>query len=380
MAETRYHAIDKLRAMMILAVVFGHAMLPYVTWPRRFKDPDATIIIDVLGVFIYSFAMQVFFVTAGFSAALLLERRGARGLLRNRWHRIFLPFVAAWIVLAPLTRAAYQFARDASAQQTLQAGIDAVLRGGWLDWSKIYHLWFLPALFLFTLMALGCHYLVHMAGPGFPARVASLSHRFLASRWRVALLSILLAIPVILAYLVGNGAARYALLGVGLFEYFVLGWLIYRQRDLLPSFRGQAPWLFVIALLFLPPTVWSMRLRLFQGGDVEPLVGLVSGLGNTFLAACMTLGLLGLFQSRFNQPSPVWRYFSDASYWIYLVHFPLVIFVGALFSLTSMPALVKYALTVSIVISIIVASYHFGVRRSSLGGVLIGGKGKARTQ
>ncbi|NIV18469.1 MAG: hypothetical protein GWN47_08680 [Woeseiaceae bacterium] len=32
--QTRYHAIDNLRATMISIVMFGHALLPYVTFPR----------------------------------------------------------------------------------------------------------------------------------------------------------------------------------------------------------------------------------------------------------------------------------------------------------------------------------------------------------
>lgn len=366
MPETRYHAIDKLRAAMILTVVFGHAMLPYVTVPRRYQDQDATILFDVVGLTIYSFAMQVFFVTAGFSAALLLQRRGARGLIRNRWRRIFLPFIAAWIVLAPLTRAAYQFARNAASDQTIQAGIEAVSRGNWLDWGKIYHLWFLPALFLFTLMALGCHKLVHGAGPRVSGAINNASRRFLASPWRTLLLTLILAVAVVPPYVFGESVAKYGWKGISLFGYFVLGWLLYRQRDLLPSLARQYWLLIIIALLAVAPTIWATRLRLFAYGDIELLTGLVAGFGNAVIAACLTFGLLGLAQARGDQPSSLWRYFSEASYWIYLVHFPFVLVVGGALSVISMPAVIKYVLTVLIVFPIVVGSYHYGVRRPAL--------------
>jgi len=350
---------------MILTVVFGHAMLPYITVPRRYQDQDATILFDVVGLTIYGFAMQVFFVTAGFSAALLLERRGPRGLLSNRWRRIFLPFIAAWIVLAPLTRAAYQFARNAASDQSIQAGIEAVLRGNWLVWTKIYHLWFLPALFFFTLLALGCHTMVRAAGPRVSRALSAASRRFFKSPWRALLLTLVLAVVVVPPYVFGESVAKYGWKGIALFGYFVLGWLLYRQRDLLPSLARQSWLLIVIALLAVPATIWATRLRLFAYGDIEPFVGLVAGFGNALIAACMTFGLLGLVQAKADQPSSLWRYFSEASYWIYLVHFPFVLVVGGALSVISMPAVIKYVLTLIIVFPIVVGSYHYGMRRSA---------------
>ena len=105
-ASQRYHSIDNLRAGMILIVMFGHAMLPYLTVPRRFKDPETHVAFDVVVVFLYSFAMPVFFVTAGFSAALLLHRKGIRGLIRSRLRTILLPLLVAYALLSPLTRGA----------------------------------------------------------------------------------------------------------------------------------------------------------------------------------------------------------------------------------------------------------------------------------
>ena len=374
MTDSRYHAIDKLRATMILTVVFGHAMLPYLTMPRRFTDPQATVLFDVLGLFIFSFAMQVFFVTAGFSAALMLKRRGARSLLENRWNRIFLPFLIAYVVLTPLTRVAYRFARNAAADQSLQAGIDALMRGSWLHWNKLYHLWFLPALLFFTLLALGLHYLLKNGPPSYAERVAALARRFLASRWRAALLALFLAPATVTAYLFELGAIRYSMLGIALFGYFVLGWLLARQRDLLPRFREQAWGLLGMALLFIPVTVWASRLRFLTYGDAGTLVNTVAGIGNTILPACMTFGLLGLLQARLNRPSARWRYFSDASYWIYLIHMPFVVAVGGVLSVIAMPAVLKYLITVAIVLPLVIGTYHYGVRRSPLGNILIGGR------
>lgn len=378
MENERYHAIDKLRASMISIVMFGHAMLPYLTVPRQFQDANANIIFDVGAIFLYSFAMQAFFVTAGFSSLLVLDKRGVGGLIRNRVLRILLPFLVAYLLLAPVTRAGHLFANVTSATQSLQAGIDLLASIHLLRWSKMYHLWFLPALFVFTGVVLLPYLLLRQLGPRPKAAIDSLLRKMLASPWRAVTVGIIIAPAVVWAYVLPAGNARTGWLGLPLIVFFVIGWLLYRYRDLLPIFGAQANRLIAIAVLATPVTVWASRLRLIAEGQHDPIIGVVAGLGNTVLAVCMTFGLLGLFQSRLDQPSAFWRYVSDASYWIYLVHLPLVLFVAAALSVTDMPAIVKYLLTVGICLPIVLGSYQLFVNGTRLGGVLIGGRRKAR--
>jgi peptidoglycan/LPS O-acetylase OafA/YrhL len=66
--QRRYHALDGLRAgMMLLGIVF-HAALPYTTLPRwPFKDSSTHPVFDVLTVFLHIFRVPIFFAMAGFS-------------------------------------------------------------------------------------------------------------------------------------------------------------------------------------------------------------------------------------------------------------------------------------------------------------------------
>jgi peptidoglycan/LPS O-acetylase OafA/YrhL len=278
------------------------------------------------------------------------------------------PFVAAYLVLAPITRAAYQYARETASTQSIQAGIDVVMRGEWLMWRKPYHLWFLVALLIFTWIAVGGRQLLLRFAPRAAERIVAAARSILASRWRAALVALVIAPTTVTGYLHGNGNIRMPLLGMTMLLFFVLGWLLYRHRDLLPALGDRAWRLIAIAVLATPATVWGSRLRLIWQDDTPLAAGIVAGVGNTILAACMTLGLLGLFQAHLDRPSAAWRYISDASYWIYLIHLPLVIAVSATLSVTPYPAAVKYLMTVAIVVPIVMASYHFGVRHTAFGG------------
>jgi fucose 4-O-acetylase-like acetyltransferase len=90
--------MDALRSSMMLLGIVLHAALPYTTVHLRvqFKDPDTHVVFDMLVFFLHSFRMPLFFVAAGFFAGLLCERYGVRGMVRNRFLRIYVPFAVGW--------------------------------------------------------------------------------------------------------------------------------------------------------------------------------------------------------------------------------------------------------------------------------------------
>lgn len=368
--QPRYHAIDHLRATMISIVMFGHAVLPYVTIPRSFKDPMTHIGFDVAAVFLYGFAMPVFFVTAGFSTALIYDRKGLRGLARNRVQRILVPLLVAYVVLTPLTRVAYKFAKNMASSGSLQAGIDSVLFTDWIHWGKAYHLWFLVSLLVYSALAIGLRWGVLRFAGGSAERIRFASRQLLASRWRSVLLTLAIALMMVPAYVMYGSDATTVPMQLALFGFFLLGWLLYRHRDVLSTLQRQTWQPIAVALVILPLAVWSTRARLMTPGDSQLAIGLVAGISNSMLAAFMTFGLLGVYQDRFNRPSALGRYVSDASYWIYLIHYPLLIAVAGALTVTPFPAVIKYLLTIAVVVPLVLSSYHFGVRSTRFGMLL----------
>jgi peptidoglycan/LPS O-acetylase OafA/YrhL len=360
---TRFHAIDHLRATMISIVMFGHALLPYTTIPRSFKDPETHIGFDVAAIFLYSFAMPLFFVTAGFSTALIFYRKGQRGLWQNRVHRILIPLVIAYFALTPLTRVAYKFAKGAASSGSLQAGIDAVQFADWVHWGKAYHLWFLVSLLLFSVLAIWLRRgLLQIAGDRLDTAVVT-SRRLLTGRWRATLLALAAATIMVPAYVFYGSDATTLPMQFVLFGFFLLGWVLYLNRDLLPTLQIKAWQSVAVALAVSPLAVWSTREQMMSPDDVQTIIVIIVGLSNSVLAAFMTFGLLGIYQARFNAASAFGRYISDASYWIFLIHFPLLIAVAGAVSVLPYPALLNYLMTLAIVVPIVFSTYHFVVRR-----------------
>ncbi|MEM7432211.1 MAG: acyltransferase family protein [Pseudomonadota bacterium] len=354
--QPRFHAIDHLRAVMILIVVFGHALLPYTTIPRKFNDPQVHIGFDALAVFLYGFAMPVFFVTAGFSTALIFYRKGTRALWRNRFLRLFVPLLLAYLVLTPLTRAAYKFAKHAAESGSIQTGLEMLANSHWLSWGKVYHLWFLASLIVFSAMALALRGIVRQAGLADFAQRAS--RRLLESPFRAAILALILAATMAPAYAIYGADATTLPMQLTLFASFLIGWLLYLHRDLLTTLSARPQLSIAIALAVLPIAVWSTRLQLLSSDSVQWTTGIIAGLSNSVLAAFMIFAMVEIFQARYDQSSKLGRYISDASYWLYLLHYPLLIAVAGALSVSALPAVLKYLLTVSLVVPVLFASYQ----------------------
>ena len=157
-AEDRIHYMDHLRALAMLAGVLFHAALAYSPlmhpiWPTA--DTGRSIVVDVAAWFLHLFRMPLFFVVAGFFAALLVARRGLGGLFRNRCARVLLPLL---LFLPLVTASMYGLTQHAAATVLHPSPVLAWLRA-YIDqhdtmpfvpgWA---HLWFLFYLMLFTVL------------------------------------------------------------------------------------------------------------------------------------------------------------------------------------------------------------------------------------
>ena len=86
----------------------------------------------------------------------------------------------------------------------------------------------------------------------------------------------------------------------------------------------------------------------------------------------MTFGTMGLFRRFLSREHPRLRYLSDASYWLYLVHLPLMIVAQTLLLGRPIPTFVKFILVLTVVTGILLVAYRYGVRYTAIGRLLNG--------
>ena len=368
--------------MMMLGVV-RHASIAYVPvlfqgWPYRDPLPDMSI--HWLVVFIRVFHLPVFFVVAGFFAAHLIEARGTRAFLRHRWSRLAVPLLAAWPVLAGAMYVVLPFAsRFSSVPPAYDYSMDELMSSRTIDYLFM-HLWFLYHLIILSVVASALRPLARRIPKAARRRALDLFER-LVHRGGIVVPMVVLGLVMYrmqtwaLDYYAGPFPPPRLLATYGLF--FGFGWLLFRRRAALEGFKRPA-WIHLVAGV---ACFFAYRHFMDAGCDVVPQRTCAEGseahhLGAiVFLAPAMWFmiyGLMGLFQRYADGPSPRWRYMADASYWIYIVHVPVVMLLPVALANVALPAMVKVALVVVAATGLILVSYRYLVRPTFIGKQLNG--------
>ncbi len=92
----------------------------------------------------------------------------------------------------------------------------------------------------------------------------------------------------------------------------------------------------------------------------------------------MALGLMGLFRAVLGAGNARVRYLSDASYWLYLMHLPLIIALQGLSFEWALPSIVKLVLLIAVTTGVLLVVYEWGVRYTPVGTLLNGKRRRVR--
>jgi glucans biosynthesis protein C len=374
----RLHALDGVRATMMLLGLVLHSLIAYGqldnrgAWP--FKDAHTSILCDLIVYFIHLFRMPIFFIMSGFFASMLYERRSPMGLARNRASRILLPLIAGWIVLWPPIIMGYVFAIQAKSAPISQALVSAwrIISSRVPYELSTAHLWFLYYLLLFYVT-----FLVLVPAFGrLPERVRSAFMNGFsmaaASRFRPLWFAVPTAITLIMTpqgILLGpNSFVPDYRAYLGYLVFFAFGWLLFHRREILESYRHLAWANIAVGLLFFFVAITASAMAAAK----KPGAHLVFVLCNALIVWLFAFGITGLFLRFLNRPRPAIRYVVDASYWVYLVHLPVVMWLMALMTPVEWPALAKGGTVLLGATVICFISYDLLARNTFIGKVLNG--------
>ena len=386
----RYHDLDALRAGAMLLGVWLHVAIAYIPnieqlWPVEDRGAHWFWGLTVLGV--HGFRLQLFFVMAGFFAAMTWERRGPRAFCRHRLRRIGVPLVLGCVVLLPL-----------------MAGVTLWglhLRG--LDWGtfsqqapeftepNLGHLWFLWYLLWLLAGFAGIMKLAerwNLRAPG--ARwvvggwrfvlvmVLTLPWQWLMGDWTIDPPLGLLPIPRLLGY--------YAV-------FFAFGCWLWRNRAGLAQVGRHWPWLLAagpICLLVglactasgLPPGMdpETVRYPNYLVSTRAPWLHWGACVAHVLVAWCFIFSFMGLARRIGRWQNARVRYVADASYWLYLSHLPVVLALQFIMADWPGPGALKLAANLGLTLASLLAVYAWVVRRSWLGKVLHGPRRENRPE
>ena len=371
----RIHSMDNLRAhLMLLGIVF-HCALNYVTVPSElnfwyYADTQQHFIFDLITQVIHIFRMPLFFLVAGFFTALLIRKIGRPAFINDRIKRIVIPFIAFLPILFFTCQLIFNsfpvFRTEMTAHFKFFVSDPE-------DFDLI-HLWFLFYLsfcysFLVALIYLLDRFFnLNSVVQGLPAL------------WQGAGIFIWPALTT--AIILMNGSLHIEsqirpLVEPQLFLFyfiFFLAGFTYFHSDLIArqpkSLNLAISWVSSL-LLFLLVSVGSQYYLSLPEEQRLLVFVLCASLLSVFVWQ-LSLTVLNTYKKFFSFSSPSLKYAADASYWVYLIHFPLCLLIPATLAHLDISAIGKFSISVVLITVICFSSYEWLVRYTFVGAFLSG--------
>ncbi|MGB7326795.1 MAG: acyltransferase family protein [Rubripirellula sp.] len=341
--------VDSVRAAAAVGVVALHAGAPYLKNPMpglawSIRDQSSGIV-DFAFWSIELVIMPVFLVIAGFFAWQSLARSTPLAMVKTRSKRLLIPLAFAMVVVLPLD---------------LYAWVLGWVAEGWVEPVKLRslkfdgvidqnlwglsHLWFLQYLFLYVvLLAVGKHFVDRRRDRAI-SRSGALVDQAAVSRtgsiwaWAAAWLVVAAAVIWLRPNVVWG--FQHAFLPVpskwlyhGLFFTAGVGLAISDPRMIRLS--AVAPRMAIPCLMLGVATVSLGQWHLTQAGTSAVIADQTSAASTWFAepvlavmtpvaALSITLAVIGLAVAKIGRVPVAVEYLAAASFWVYLVHHPIL--------------------------------------------------------
>ncbi len=331
--KPNFAGLDALRCFAALGVVLLHSCVPYLRYPMpgltwSVTDTPNTWI-DFLFWSIELFIMPLFLVLAGFFAWQTLQRRGPSALIRGRARRLLIPLLFGAVVILPLDL--YCWVGSWVAEGIISP---VKLKSLKLDhpigenlWG-LGHLWFLQYVFLY----IACLATFAVAAKRYPwIKEFQPSLKTSLGLTVVATTLILCVEPQVVwgfqhSFLPVPSKWLYS----GIF--FTLGLMLAIHDPKLTWVKSYAPRLAAPALLTCLIALLMGRWQLEQWISTSPenrqaafsMPGILLAAITAASALMTTLSLIGLSLKLIPAVPNSVRYLAAASFWIYIVHHPIL--------------------------------------------------------
>ena len=322
--------LDFVRALAAIGVVLLHSGVPYLrhpmpglVWPV--KD-TGSVMVDAVFWSIEVFIMPLFLVMAGFLLLRSARRRSPSQLVVSRAKRLLIPLALATVIVLPFDLYIWTLG-------LVTEGVVPPVKLKSFKFSPpvsdeiwgLSHLWFLLYLFTYVAATACC---IGLVGTKVFQRVR---------RWRLhpglalsviatlAVATLVVAPEVVWGFQHGFLPVSSKWIYSGLF--FVAGCLLCLWDRELTWLRGAAPRMLAIGMVLLAFSVtlgiWSLDQDQAQR-ERDLGSSVLLALLTVAAASTVTLGLIGMGVRRVRRVPAFVGYLAAASFWLYIVHQPLM--------------------------------------------------------
>lgn len=347
--QNREPAFDALRVYLLFLGFIFHSLLSYINtpiydlWP--YKDKDHLILFDGIAALIHSFRMPAFFFISGYFADKMFHNQNSFKVFKKRIYRLGIPFIISMLIFFPIINIGFSLSNGINNIFSL----DCIYPKLESNDSRLHtsYLWFLYYLIIFSL--------IHF-------NIIRLKITLFFKHTSVLLIIISLIVILMLILFFHqqfelNGSYNFfpkltSLLGF--FLFYLSGIVFSRNNQFLTAIARSS-----ILISFTGVTIFSVYAYLVSKNPIYAInsnhINLKIQLLYSLLSVTLTLSTIGLFVRFYKKSFPWVKYFSDSSYFLYLIHLPIIILTVAFLSDFLFLPGIKFAivLTVSISVSLI---------------------------
>ena len=359
--------LDWVRILAFGLLVLYHVGMYYVSWDFHIKSPHAGSAIEPLMRLTNPWRMDLLFLVSGAATSFMVLRDGASGLLlRSRAKRLLIPLLFGMLVVVP-------------PQTWLEVMQKHQYTGSYGDFMALYlaghkgfcdaagkclllptwnHLWFLPYLFLYTVLL----WLGLRRWPAMLERLGTLIAQALQGFGLLAWPTLYLALTLLL--LRKSFPQNYSVWGDWFshsqyLAVFLLGAVLARSPDLwrqMVQWRWPALALALAAWLTLVQAPWLAREAQLPMRSIGPWAYSVQ-------QWCAIVAALGFAQVYLNRDSPARRYLTEAVFPVYIVHQTLILLLAHSFAPLALNPVLEAALLVGLTFALSLSAFEM-VRRA----------------
>lgn len=365
----RIIAFDAMRALAMIAGVFFHGALAYMTTKTEWAlfDIKTNVAFDLFTWGLHRVRIPIFFIISGYLSKISYELKGHQGFLKVRFKKIFIPFALSYLIIVPFIMSMVVRIRNSSCSEN--TSFDCLVNISWpysvtnVFTSETLHLWFLYFLFLYQVL----FYLIKKL------KIRKISFEKLNISLAVALL---ISQCLMKSWTTTNTSSELIIDPVSFVYYgifFLWGTQLFYQdiETLFSKFLTKRNFLMLVTLFIMTPLFFLLKKNNPNASYLFYLTPFVSLLSVLF----SILSILVLFAAglKFFKTIPKsLAYLLDASYWIYLWHIiPLIVFQSYINNLDFF-ILGKFLFVTLLSLIVLILFYHSCVRYTFIGTFLHG--------
>lgn len=377
--KTRRYDLDWLRVLSILTVFVFHSSRFFDQMDWHVKNTAQYLGVQVWVIILANWMMPLIFVISGASLFYALGKGNTGKFVQSKVLRLLVPLlvgifthISIQVYLDRITHGQFYGSYFEFLPQYFN-GFQGF--GGNMPWTGM-HLWYLLALFIFSLLFLPLfRWLKDGSSQGLLNRMGSTLARPGAP--------ILLALPTVaLLNLIDpdsalgtweNGGWNYIIY----ITFFLGGFIIFSHEGLQRRIQGQR-WLWLVAgvvMLAVAFALWDGKDPLFGSLQFFMIFSLYGLCSWSFILAILGFGMKHLTFS-----TPFLKYANEAVLPFYVMHQTVLLVIGYFIIQWNIPDLVKFLIIAPTSFGIIVGLYEYLVRRVDILRILFGMKPQARLQ